>query len=180
MYVKSDSPIASALVIAPKPTPPFQRWCGDHVWINKYIEFVQHYIPIVSHEIEKAAKGKVFCDLDMKNGFHQIVLAEFTSRMLTIITPWGPVRPLYMPEGISPASGILHHTMVDILTDVLDTCIAIFDNFLIVCESYDDCYKKLVKFITICADRNVILGMAKSKIGFTKCVFFGYEISEGT
>ena len=179
MYVKSDSPIASALVIAPKPTPPFQRWCGDYVWINKWIEFHQNYVPIVFHELEKAAKGKMLCDLDMKNAFHQIVLAEFTSKMLTIVTPWGAVRPLFMPEGISPASGILHQTMVEILADILDTSIAIFDNFLIICDSYDDVYNKLVKFITICAERNVILGMSKSKIGFTKCVFFGYEIADG-
>jgi hypothetical protein len=180
MYIKSDSPIASPLVIAPKSTPPFQRWCGDYVWINKFIEFIQNYIPIVFNELEKAAEGEVFCDLDMTHAFHQIVLSECTSRMLTVITPWGPVRPRYMPEGISPASGILHQTMVEILSDMLDTSIAIFDNFLIVCNSYDDCYKKLVKFLTICAERNVILGMAKSKIGFTKCVFFGYEISKGT
>jgi hypothetical protein len=98
MYVKSDSPIASALVIAPKSTPPYQRWCGDYVWINKFIEFLQNYIPIVFHELEKAAKGKVFCDLDMTHAFHQIILSEFTSRMLTVITPWGPVRPIFMKE----------------------------------------------------------------------------------
>jgi hypothetical protein len=46
-----------------------------------------------------------------------------------------------MLEGISPASGILHQTMVEILSDMLIS-IAIFTTFLIVCNSYDDCYKK--------------------------------------
>jgi hypothetical protein len=146
---------------------------------GKYIEFLQNYISIVFHKLEKAAKGKVFCDLDMAHTFHQIVLSEFTSRMLTVVAPWGPVRPIFMPEGISPASGILHQTMIDILSDILYTTIAIFDNFLIASDSYDDCYNKIVKFITVCADRNVILGMSKSLIGFTKYVFFVYEISDG-
>jgi hypothetical protein len=74
--------------------------------------------------------SKVFYDLDTTHAFHQIILSEFTSRMLTVITPWGPVRPIFMPEGISPASGILHQTMIDILSDMLPTCIAIFDSFL--------------------------------------------------
>ena len=180
MYVKSDSPIASPLVIAPKPTPPFQRWCGDYVWLNQYIIYIQHWIPIVFNELEKAAEGKVFSDLDAKHAFHQIILEEATSRMLSILTPWGCVRPEFLPEGISSATAILHTIMTEILEDMLDTCIVIFDNFLIVCDSFDDCYKKLVKFLTICADRNVILGMAKSKIGWESCVFFGYQIEKGT
>jgi hypothetical protein len=134
----------------------------------------------VFSELEKAATGNMFCDLDMTHAFHQIPLADYTARMLTVFTPWGAVYLKFMPEGISPASGILHATMVDILKDMLYTSIAIFDNFLIVCDTYDDCYKKFVQFITICASRNVLLGMAKSKIGFTKCVFFGYEIEKGT
>jgi hypothetical protein len=55
----------------------------DYVWINKFIEFIQNYIPIVFNELEKAAE-EVFCDLDMTHAFHQIVLSECTSRMLTV------------------------------------------------------------------------------------------------
>jgi hypothetical protein len=53
LYCKSDSPIASPLVIAPKSTPPYQRWCGDYTWINKFIEPIQCYVPIVFSELEK-------------------------------------------------------------------------------------------------------------------------------
>ena len=180
MYTKSDSPIASPLVIAPKPTPPFQRWCGDYTWINQYIIFIQHWIPNVFHELEKAAKGKVYSDIDMKNAFHQFILTLATSRMLSVLTPWGCFRPEFMPEGISSASGILHSVMTEIFEDMLHTCIVIFDNFLIVCDSYVDCYNKLVKFLTICDNRNVKLGMAKSKIGWESAVFFGYQIEKGT
>jgi hypothetical protein len=180
LYAKSDSPIVSPLVIAPKSTYPFQRWCGDYKWINLFIKHTQCYVPIVFKELEKAASGKVFCDLDMTHAFHQIPLADYTAKLLSVLTPWGSVYPKFMPEGISPASGILHTVMVDILKDMLYTSIAIFDNFLIVCDTYDDCYNKFVQFITICASRNIILGMPKSKIGFTSCVFFGYEIKGGT
>ena len=48
MYEPSDSPIASCLVIAPKATAPFIRFCGDYVEINKYIVIGQYPIPNVS------------------------------------------------------------------------------------------------------------------------------------
>ena len=135
MYVPSDSPIASPLVVAPKATFPFHRMCGDYVYINKFMKHIQHFIPIVFNELEKAAKGRVFIDLDMKNAFHQILLDYYTSSMLSILTMWGCVRPLYMPEGISPASGILNSIMTNVLKDALDHTIVIFDNFLVVLRS---------------------------------------------
>jgi hypothetical protein len=69
--------------------------------------------------------------------------------------------------------------MTEILQDMLYTSIAIFDNFLIVCDDYNDLFEKFNFFLTICANRNVILGMPKSKIGFRKCTFFGFEIFDG-
>ena len=56
----------------------------------------------------------------------------------------------------------------------------IFDNFLVVCNSFDDAYNKLVGFMTTCSERNVVLGMAKTLLGYPECVFFGYRITHGT
>ena len=100
--------------------------------------------------------------------------------MLSILTTWGLVRPIYMPEGIGPATGILHTLMTNVFKKVIDHTVVIFDIFLVVCQNYDDCYNKCVSFITICSERNVILGMKKSKIGYTDATFFGYLIKDGT
>ena len=179
-YAESTSPITSPLVIAPKATPPFIRFCGDYVNMNKYIIFEQHPVPIVLHELQKASTGKYFNDFDMKNGFHQFKLATKTSLRLSVLTTWGNFCPLYMPEGVSPASGILNTRMTDIFYKLRDYTIVIFDNFLSITFSFDDCYLKLVEFITCCANRNVILGMAKTKIGYADCTFFGYKVKDGT
>ena len=37
MYVRCDGPVASPLVIAPKATAPFIRFCGDYQAVNKFI-----------------------------------------------------------------------------------------------------------------------------------------------
>jgi hypothetical protein len=114
MYVHDNSPITSPLVIAPKPNGDV-RFCGDYQIVNKYVDFQQHYVPIVLHELQKARQAKFFIDLDMKNAFHQITLALETSRKMFILSEFCNVRPLYMPEGISPASGILNSVMSNVL-----------------------------------------------------------------
>ena len=179
-YTESTSPVTSPLCIAPKPTPPYLRFCGDYVEVNKYIIFEQHPIPIVLHELQKAARGKYFNDYDMKNGFHQFKLADLTSNRLSVLTPWGNFKPGWMPEGVPPASGILNTTMTDIFRPYLPYTVVMFDNFLSITSSLTDCYDKLVEFVTRCAERNVILGMAKTKLGYPECTFFGYKVSNGT
>ena len=81
-YVDSESPIASPLVIAPKATAPYIRFCGDYREMNERFSIPQQPIPIVQHELTKAARYKVFIDLDMANSFHQIPLDEETSDLL--------------------------------------------------------------------------------------------------
>ena len=51
--------------------------------------------------------------LSVANSFHQIPISEKTSNRLSIQTPWGLVRPIFVPEGIGPASGILQKCVMD-------------------------------------------------------------------
>jgi hypothetical protein len=116
-YAPSSSPIASPLVIAPKATAPFIRYCGDYREVNKFISIPQEPIPIVQHELTKAAKFKIFVDLDMANSFHQIPISQRFSELLSVQTPWGLVRPKFLPEGVGPASGLLQNLVREIFKD---------------------------------------------------------------
>jgi hypothetical protein len=181
MYVPSVSNITSPLVIAPKPNSPQGcRFCGDYTVVNTFMPFRIAYIPVVLQKLNKAAIGKFYIDFDMRTAFHQVILAEETSHNLSILTPWGNIRSLFMPEGISSASGILNSIMTDIFEPESKYTIVIFDNFLVIAQSYRDCYEKLVRFLTICAKRNAILDMAKFKIGYSEATFFGYCVKDNT
>lgn len=129
---------------------------------------MQMYIPIIMHKLEKAAKGKIFHDLDMKNAFHQI--------MLSLLLPPGVPSDLCSCQKVSAPPD----TMTDIIFQWLDSAIVIFDNFLVVYDDYTDAYHKLVGFITTCSERNVILGLAKSKVGYPEATFFVNLIEGGT
>ena len=179
-YVPSDSSIASCLVIAPKATSPFIRLCGDYVTINKYTSTGHYYIPNVQHALTKASGYSVFIDLDWTNSFHQIPITEQTSNRLSIQTPWGLVRPIFVPEGVGPASGILQKCVMDIFSDFESWTIAIFDNLLILAHSYTDAYDKFKIIIQRCNERHVVLKFSKSWLGFDTVTFFGYLVRKGT
>lgn len=178
-YVPCNSPIASCLVIAPKATAPFIRFCGDYVLVNKWIITGHYPIPDVGKHLAKISSYSVFVDLDWTNSFHQFALDTETSEKLSIQTPWGQVRPLFLPEGVPPASGFLQQMVDDIFGDFSDWCIAIFDNLLVLATDYDDAYRKLDIILDRCIERNVYLKFSKSWLGYDHAKFFGYVCKHG-
>ena len=50
---------------------------------------------------------------------------------------------IYMPEGVSPASGILQTMMRDIFLPYEELSIVIFDNVLLLAHDYKDAFAKL-------------------------------------
>ena len=179
IYEPWDSPIVSTLVIAPKATKPFIRFCGDYVEINKHIARNHYPIPKVIHMLEKCVGFSIFLDLDMTNSFHQMKLDMESSLKLAVQTPWGLFRPRFLPEGIAPASQLLQKTVCNVFSDYMDWMVVIFDNFLVLCHDYADARRKLELVIRRCHERGLVLKFAKSWLGFKKVNFFGYEVSYG-
>ena len=179
-YVPSNSPIASPLVVAPKATAPFIRLCGDYRPINPYIRIPQEPIPHVQQSIAKAAGWKIFIDLDMTNSFHQIPIDNASSELLSVSTPWGLYRPLFLPEGVGPASGILQSVVRTVFADFEAWIIVIFDNFLILASDYADATAKLELVLLRCQNHGLVLKMKKSWIGTEVVTFFGYEVRPGS
>jgi hypothetical protein len=174
-YEPSNSPIASCLVVAPKATAPFIRFCGDYVSINKYIVTGHYPIPHVQRSLDKICGFSIFLDIDLVNAFHQVPLAPLTSERLSVQTPWGQVQPKFMPEGIAPATFVLQQVVSEIFSVFEDWTIAIFDNLLVLAHDYADAYAKLEKIIDRCIEYNVYLKFSKSWLGFDHEHFFGYD-----
>jgi hypothetical protein len=179
-YTDSDSAIASPLVIAPKATSPFIRFCGDYRWVNNYIVIPPRPIPRPQYELMKAAKFNVFIDLDMANSFHQIPLSLQLSNLLSVVTPWGLVRPLFLPEGVGPASGLLQQIVQVIFEDFNEWIIVIFDNFLVLANDYRDAYSKFKAVLKRCQEYHIVLKFKKSWIGVDTVTFFGYQVTAGS
>lgn len=173
-YRPSSSPHASCLVIAPKATKPFIRFCGDYVAMNKYAPAGHQTIPNVQHALHKIAGFKLFADLDMTNSYHQNLLGPVTAAKLSIQTPWGQFEPIFLPEGVAPASGLLQSRVELIFAGMEEWTVVIFDNFLLLAHDFEDLYRKLELFFDRCIEFNVVLKFSKSFIGFTQVKFFGY------
>ena len=116
----------------------------------------------------------------MSNSFHQITLDIQSSLLLSVSTPLGLFRLKFLPEGVGLASGILQAIVRKIFADLDDWIIVIFDNFLILADSYKDATTKLTTVLQRCHDNRLVLKMKKSWIGTNVVTFFGYEVKPGS
>lgn len=172
-YEPSRSPWASCLVIAPKATKPFIRFCGDYITINKYTPSPHYTVPNVKHELDKIIGYKIFLDIDLTNAFHQIALHPETAEKLSVQTPWGQFQPKFLPEGVSPGISILQETVVKLFSD-FEWAICIFDNILLLAYDFEDAYQKFDMFLDRCIKHEVVLKFSKTWLGFAEVKFFGY------
>ena len=179
MYEWSDSPIVSPLVIAPKATKPFIRFCGDYGWVNNYILRGHSFIPHIRHSLEKICKFKYFVDIDLVNAYHQFRLGDITSNFLSVITPWGQVKPKFLPEGVAPATDVMQNSMLKIFGEFDDWSIVIFDNMLVLADNPDDAFRKLKVICQRAREFNVFLKLAKTWICVEEVTFFGYICRRG-
>jgi len=173
-YRKSNSPVASNLVIAPKATPPYIRFCGNYVAIGKYLVTGHYPIPRVTQALEKIVNFCIYLDFDMANSFHQFLIDEYSSGLLSVQTPWGQFEPMFLPEGIPPASGELQKYVDLIFEPIKDFAIVIFDNLLVLAHDYADAYKKVEIVFDLCLKHNLFLKFSKTWLGFSEVKFFGY------
>ena len=136
------------------------------------------WIPDVKQILQKMKGFKYYSDFDMTNSFHQIRLDKLSSERLTIITPKGPLRPLYMPEGIKCATPILHNTVSKIFADFISQqwMVVLFDNFVIAGNSKQQLTQRTYAVFERCREYNLRLKLTKSHFGTTKVEFFGYEV----
>jgi hypothetical protein len=162
-YAKSDSPRVSPIVLATKATAPFLHFAGDYsIWVNKYM-LTRHWpIPNVKYSLEKIQMFKLFGDVDLTNGFHQLPIDEWTSKLLSVQTPWGTVRVRFLPEVVPQGSGLLQEIMTDIFGEYDEWMIVIFDNLLILAYDYADMQAKVRTILTRAVEYNLVFKMKKT------------------
>lgn len=178
-YIPCDSPWASPLTVAPKATEPFIRLCVNLRKINSYVEFGHFPIPNVKGTLHSLLPYKYFMDIDLKSSFHQMKLSEDASMKLSVQTPWGQYRPLFVPEGLCQASQNLQECMSQMFGGLGDWCHILFDNILIGADTHADMLEKLEKFLAKAEQYNVYLKLEKSWFGFEEVKFFGYKVTAG-
>ena len=104
---------------------------------------------------------RIFMVIDMSNAFPQFPLTEKSSKIFAVYTPWGLVKPQFLPEGGSQESEHLQAMVVKNFGTFCEWSIVIFNNIFLLAHDEVNAARKFRVFLKKCAELNVFLKPSK-------------------
>ena len=188
--VPKDEPVTwcSPVVVQPKPKyvhtpyeelkPNMIRACIDLRVPNKFME--RNRItqgPIVEDFIYKFHECTVFSKLDLRSGYHQLMLHADSRAVVTFSTPWGNYRPKRLIFGAKASQDLFDDMMVKIFGDI-PMCLNQRDDILIGGRNIEEHNETLRAVFQRAEDYGVTFNLDKCQFGVEELEFYGYRFTK--
>ncbi|GKT28908.1 hypothetical protein ADUPG1_000932, partial [Aduncisulcus paluster] len=102
IITKSKSPISSQVVVVPKKGNTF-RMCVDYRRVNLHLEDLKFPLPRIDDIFHTLEGKKWFAVLDLKSGYHQILLEKSSAYISAFVTSTGLFEYTRVPFGLKTA-----------------------------------------------------------------------------
>ena len=159
------------------------RICIDPQPSNAALKREHYKLPVLDDVLPKLKDAKVFSKLDVREAYWHVRLDEASSRLTTMITPFGRYQWKRLPFGLKVLSEIFQRKLDEALGE-LDGVFNVVDDVVISgCgrtegEAQRDNQRKLTETLKRCAEKNIILNEGKQQTGLTEITFHGHRITK--
>ena len=168
----------SGLVVAPKPKHPSEvRVCGDYRLVNTAVKRMRHPIPNVEELLENMAGAVKFSKVDLKAGYHQILLEEKSRKVTTFTTHRGLYRYKRLPFGINSASEVFQSAIEDALRGIPGVR-NIADDIIIWGSTQQEHDNRLQQLMQRLEDKQLTVNQDKCLFNQTHLWFYGFYFSD--
>lgn len=178
----------SPLVVQPKPKfahvakdklePQMIRASVDLRVPNKSMERTRVIqAPVVEDFVHKFHDCKIFTKLDMRQGYHQLLLDPASRQVATFSTPWGNMRPKRLVFGAKASQDIFDEAVYKIFGDI-PRCLNQRDDILIGGRSQEEHDSTLADVLQRAADFGVTFNLEKADFGQSSIDFYGYKFTD--
>ena len=107
------------------------RLCVDYR-VNKISKRDRYPLPLIADLLDTLGKARIYTKIDLRHAYHLIRVCEGDEWKTTFRTKYGSFEWLVMPFGLSNAPGAFQRFMNDIFADMLDVCVVVYlDDILI-------------------------------------------------
>ena len=164
-------------MVAPKHNNPSEICvCGDYRQANKAIKWEHHLIPTVDELLQDMSGATKFSKVDLKAGYHQILLDKASRSITSFITHRGLFRYKRLPFGISAASEVFQNTIQNTLQGLAGTR-NIADHIIVwgsTDEEHDDHLNALFARLS---SKGLTVNPAKCLYKQDSILFYGYTLT---
>lgn len=179
--ITEPTPWVSQMAIARKANGKL-RLCIDPQALNTALMREHYRLPVLDDILPQLSKARTFTKLDVKEAFWHVKLDEESSRLTTMITPFGRYRWARLPFGLKVSSEIFQRKLDEVFGNMTGVFSVVDDIIIAGCgendvEAEQDHALKLRKVLERCEERHIILNKEKQEIGLKEISFHGHVIS---
>lgn len=177
---EGPTPWVSPIVVVPKPKRPGEvRICVDMRQANQAILRERHPSPTIDDIAERLNGAKVFSKIDLRSGYHQLMLSERSRYITTFSTHVGLFRYKRLNFGISSASEVFQKAVEDVISGI-DGSFNISDDIFIFGKgdkAFDDHDKALDEVLHRLDESGLTANLSKCEFRKPSMEFFGMLFS---
>jgi len=153
------------------------RLCVDYQGLNRITHKDRYPIPLITDLLDAPKKARVYSKIDLRSAYHLVRIAEGNEWKTTFRTRYGLYEWLVMPFGLSNAPSAFQRFMNELFSDLLDMCVVIYlDNILIYSDNLSEHKKHVKEVLRHLRANNLFASLGKCVFHCQQVKFLGYVL----